>query len=73
VLEYLRLLYGWVGAGHPRLSVVCAGFVGAVVFAGLWYAVGVRYGKQEKVGGVSPHPIDYGRWGCPECVDTRVR
>ena len=61
MLEYLRLLYGWVGAGYPRLSVVCAGVAGAVVFAGLWYAVGVRYSKQEKMGGVPPHPINYGR------------
>jgi hypothetical protein len=58
VLEYLRLLYGWVGAGHPRLSVVCAGVAGAVVFAGLWYAVGIRYGKQEKV--VGAPPMNYG-------------
>lgn len=43
VLDYLKLFYSWIGAEHPKSSVALAGLVGALAFAGFWYAVGLQY------------------------------
>jgi hypothetical protein len=43
MIEWLKLLYGWVGVDHPYLSSVVAAGVGALLLGGAWYSVGVAY------------------------------
>jgi len=47
MLDYLQLFYGSVGALHPRISLFCAGGLGAAVFAAVWYAVAVQYWSEH--------------------------
>lgn len=47
-LEWLKAIYGPIGAPHPRASLVCVMVVGALIFGVVWIMAADQYHKSLK-------------------------
>jgi hypothetical protein len=57
-MDLLKTLYEVLGSSYPRLSVLAAAAVGALIFGGSWWLIGKQYEKEQGKSGmvVTPEP-----------------
>ena len=48
-LEWIKIIYGWLGADHPRVSLVAAIILGAILGGAIWRFAGHLYAQDRQV------------------------
>lgn len=56
MMEWLKLLYENIGAKNPIASLILAGAIGAILFAGCWWLLGKQYENDRGKQNVSTPP-----------------
>jgi hypothetical protein len=46
--QWLLPLYKWIGAGHPKASLVVMFLIGGIIFGGMWFLTGREYQESLK-------------------------
>jgi len=46
-MDFLKTLYGVVGAPHPKLTLMIATLIGAFLFGVCWWLIGKQYDKES--------------------------
>lgn len=47
MMDFLKTLYGVIGAPHPMLTLMIATLIGAFLFGGGWWLIGKQYDKES--------------------------
>jgi hypothetical protein len=50
-MDLLKTLYEVLGSSYPRLSILVAAVLGALIFGGSWWLIGKQYEKEQRESG----------------------